>query len=155
MARKRPFAWLGIVTIAGTKDSIRPSVFPIYANIPEEPNAFGHYPFALPMNESIEFSTIITSWIAHLPNGVIFMGQRNPAEKNSWLVSFDEVVIMVSDSKTNQRTRFLTPNGVEVPIQSADSLDCLMAAFQTEVAARTWTEEKTAKFIAARSEQPS
>lgn len=157
MGTKKPFAWLGVVVIAGTQDSIRPRTFPLFELTPENKNEFGHYVFALPEAHIVAFSTAVTAWIGFLPDDLPFHGRKNPdpLESKSWVVSFDETVIMVSDGKSNQRTRFLKVNGQEVPIHSGDDLDCLVAAFKTEREAHEWTEKKAIHLITSHEEQPS
>jgi len=152
-----PFAWLGIVIVAGTRDSIRPRLIPIFPRSPEGLNEFGHFAFALPAANIITLPTVVTSWIGHLPDDLPFRGQKNPhpLEDSSWMISFEEPVIVISDGKTNQCTRFLKVNEREVPIHTGDDLECVIAAFGTERKAHVWTEQKTAKLILSHREQPS
>lgn len=155
MTKKKPFGFVGIIPKTNLLDApVAKTVFEILRDPPTEPNEIGLGIFCLPANAIISLPKFVTSWIAHLPNGLTFSGQGDPDDASQYIIWFVKDVVCISDGAGDRETRFLILGTSEITIR-INGTDYLVIARKTHEEAQRWVEIKTIELLSVTEQQPS
>lgn len=155
MPEKNPLGFVGIIPKKDLLDApVQQTVFEILKIPRADTNEIGLYVFCLLQGESVSLPKFVTSWIAHLPDKLLFSGRTDPSSVTQYEVWFDKDVICLSDGAGDRETRFLLIDAPEVTIR-INNIDYLATARRTKEEAQTWVSIKTAEILTSFEQSPS
>ncbi len=157
MAKKRPFGFVGIIAKDHLLDvPVEKTVFEILRDPPTKPNEIGLGIFCLPADAVISLPKFVTSWIIHIPNGLVCHLQADPDDKEEKQhhVWFDLDVVCITDGAGDRETRFLMIGTSEIPIR-VNKTQYLATAHKTREEAQAWVDAKTTELVSASEQLPS